>query len=137
MLSRRQAGFADHRTYLYEGKEIDHQVHLGIDLASVHRARIKAANRGKVVFADYLGIYGNTVILDHGQGVFSLYAHLSQIDVQPGSMIEKDGMLGLSGASGMAGGDHLHFSMLINGIFVNPLEWWDEQWLKLNITEQM
>ena len=135
--SSRQAGFADHRTYLYEGKEIDHQVHLGIDLASVHRARIKAANRGKVVFADYLGIYGNTVILDHGQGVFSLYAHLSQIDVQPGSMIEKDGMLGLSGASGMAGGDHLHFSMLINGIFVNPLEWWDEQWLKLNITEQM
>jgi len=135
--SSRQAGFADHRTYMYQGKEIDRQVHLGIDLASVRRAQIKAANRGLVVFADYLGIYGNTVILDHGQGVFSLYAHLSQIDVKTGSMIEKDGSLGPSGASGMAGGDHLHFSMLVNGVFVNPLEWWDEQWLKINITEQI
>jgi murein DD-endopeptidase MepM/ murein hydrolase activator NlpD len=135
--SSRRAGFADHRTYLYQGKEIDRQVHLGIDLASVRHAPIKAANRGLVVFADYLGIYGNTVILDHGQGVFSLYAHLSQIDVKTGSTIDKDGMLGLSGTSGMAGGDHLHFSMLINGIFVTPLEWWDEQWLKLNIIEQM
>jgi murein DD-endopeptidase MepM/ murein hydrolase activator NlpD len=135
--SSREAGFADHRTYFYQGKEIDHQVHLGIDLASVRRAPIKAANRGLVVFADYLGIYGNTVILDHGQGIFSLYAHMSQIDVKNGSMVDKDGILGISGATGMAGGDHLHFSMLVNGVFVNPLEWWDEQWLKLNITDQM
>jgi len=135
--SSRRAGFADQRTYYFEGKEIDQQVHLGIDLASTRRTLITAANRGQVVFADYLGIYGNTVILDHGQGVFSLYAHLSQIDVTRDDIIEKNSRLGLSGTSGMAGGDHLHFSMLVNGVFVNPLEWWDEQWLKLNIIEQL
>jgi murein DD-endopeptidase MepM/ murein hydrolase activator NlpD len=135
--SSRKAGYADHRTYNYAGKEIDQQVHLGIDLASTSRALVEAANRGVVVFADYLGIYGNTVILDHGQGVFSLYAHLSQLDVAVNDLVEKNARLGLSGASGMAGGDHLHFSMLVNGIFVNPLEWWDNQWLKLNITDQL
>jgi murein DD-endopeptidase MepM/ murein hydrolase activator NlpD len=135
--SSRRAGFADQRTYYFEGKEIDQQVHLGIDLASTSRTPILAANRGQVVFADYLGIYGNTVILDHGQGVFSLYAHLSRIDVMLNDIIEKNNRLGLSGTSGMAGGDHLHFSMLVNGVFVNPLEWWDEQWLKLNIIEQL
>ena len=128
-----RAGFADHRTYYYDGKEIDKQVHLGIDLASTRHAEVGAANKGKVIFADYLGIYGNVVILDHGLGVFSLYSHLSQIGVVAGDMIEKDGILGATGTSGMAGGDHLHFSILVNGILVDPLEWWDEHWLDLNI----
>ena len=115
--------------------EIDQQVHLGIDLASTRQADIKAANRGNVVFADYLGIYGNTIILDHGQGIFSLYSHLSQISVAVGELIDKGVVIGLSGNSGMAGGDHLHFSILVNGIFVTPLEWWDQQWLQLNIED--
>jgi murein DD-endopeptidase MepM/ murein hydrolase activator NlpD len=133
--SSRKASFADHRTYFYKGNEIDKQVHLGIDLASTRRAPVKAANRGKVVFADYLGIYGNTVILDHGQGIYSLYSHLSEIKVEQDGTIEKGIVLGLSGTSGMAGGDHLHFSILVNGIFVNPVEWWDQQWISLNIDE--
>ena len=130
--SSRRAGFGDHRSYYYQGKKIDQQVHLGVDLASVRHAKVEAANRGVVVYADYLGIYGNTVILDHGQGVFSLYSHMSQIDVAINDEIEKGAGLGLTGKTGMAGGDHLHFSMLINGIFVNPVEWWDAQWLKIN-----
>ena len=88
-----------------------------------------------MTFADYLGIYGNTVILDHGQGIFSLYSHLSEIVVAVGELKEKGNVLGLSGSTGMAGGDHLHFSILVNGIFVTPLEWWDKQWLKLNIDD--
>ena len=131
--SSRQAGFGDHRTYYYHNKEIDKQVHLGIDLASVRHAGVEAANTGVVVFADYLGIYGNTVILDHGEGIFTLYSHMSHIDVAVNDKVEKGARLGLTGSTGMAGGDHLHFSVLINGIFVNPVEWWDEQWLKLNI----
>ncbi len=131
--SSHKAGYADHRTYYFEGREIDHQVHLGIDLASTQHATVEAANRGKVVFADYLGIYGNTVILDHGQGVYSLYSHLSRIDATVGDMVDKGGAVGLSGNTGMAGGDHLHFSVLVNGIFVNPVEWWDAHWLKLNV----
>jgi murein DD-endopeptidase MepM/ murein hydrolase activator NlpD len=135
MAGSRMAGFADHRTYYYNSQEIDKQVHLGIDLASTQKAEIKAANRGKVVFADYLGIYGNTVILDHGQGIFSLYSHLSEIGVAVGEIQDKGAVIGRSGATGMAGGDHLHFSILVNGIFVNPLEWWDKQWLQLNIDD--
>ena len=130
--SSRRAGFADYRSYFYQGKKIDQQVHLGVDLASVRHAKVEAANRGMVVFAEYLGIYGNTVILDHGQGVFSLYSHLGQIDVAINDRVEKGAVLGLTGNTGMAGGDHLHFSMLINGVFVNPVEWWDAQWLKIN-----
>ncbi len=135
MTGSRMAGYAEHRTYFYNNEEIDQQVHLGVDLASTSQAKIKAANRGKVVFADYLGIYGNTVILDHGQGIFSLYSHMSQIGVAVDETAEKDAVIGLTGKTGMAGGDHLHFSILINGIFVSPLEWWDQHWLQLNIED--
>lgn len=130
--SSRRANFADHRSYYYEGRKIDQQVHLGVDLASVRHAKVEAGNRGMVIFADYLGIYGNTVILDHGQGIFSLYSHMSQIDVAVNDLVERGSTLGLTGKTGMAGGDHLHFSILVNGVFVDPVEWWDEQWVKLN-----
>ena len=133
--SSRMAGFAEFRSYYYNNEKIDNQVHLGIDLASTKQAEIHAANRGKVVFADYLGIYGNTIILDHGQGIFSLYSHLSEIGVAVDELKEKGTVIGLSGATGMAGGDHLHFSILVNGLFVNPVEWWDKQWLQLNIDD--
>ncbi|MEW5949460.1 MAG: M23 family metallopeptidase [Thermodesulfobacteriota bacterium] len=125
--------FADQRIYSYNGQEMDRAVHLGIDLASNERAPIQAANTGKVIFTGYLGIYGNTVIMDHGQGIFSLYAHLSSINVAPGQMVEKGMVLGCSGATGLAGGDHLHFSMLVGGTFVNPVEWWDEHWIQDNV----
>ena len=128
-----KAGFADQRTYYYQNKPIDHQTHLGMDIASTARVAIKSANSGKVIFAEYLGIYGNTVILDHGQGLSSLYSHLSRIDTTPGKMVNKDEVIGKSGATGMAGGDHLHFSMLVHGIFVTPVEWWDQHWIDVNI----
>ncbi|MDH4317086.1 MAG: M23 family metallopeptidase [Desulfobulbaceae bacterium] len=130
-----RAGFADQRTYYYQGKAIDKQTHLGMDIASTSAAEIHAANRGIVIFADYLGIYGNMVVMDHGQGIFSLYSHLSSIDVAVGDMVDKDGLLGHTGATGMAGGDHLHFSMLIHGIFTTPLEWWDASWIQVNIND--
>ena len=131
--SSTRAGYADNRTYYYNGQEVDKQVHLGIDLASTQRAKVEAANRGKVVFAQYLGIYGNMVMLDHGLGVFSLYSHLSGIDVAVGDLVEKGGVIATTGTTGMAGGDHLHFAMLVNGVLVNPIEWWDESWLQLHI----
>jgi len=130
-----RAGFADQRTYYYKGKAIDHQTHLGMDIASTARVAINAANSGKVIFTDYLGIYGNTVILDHGQGVCSLYSHLSRIDTTLNALVAKDELIGHSGATGMAGGDHLHFSMLIHGVFVTPKEWWDQHWIDVNIND--
>ncbi len=132
-----RAGFADHRTYYFNKKAIDKQVHLGMDIASTRRADVRAANSGIVIYAEYLGIYGNMVMLDHGQGVFSLYSHLSQINVKPGDNVNKKSVLGLTGTTGMAGGDHLHFSMLINGIFVTPKEWWDQHWIEVTIDEPL
>jgi len=137
MAGSSRAGFADHRTYFYKGKAVDKQVHLGMDIASTKRIGIKAAGTGKVIFTEYLGIYGNTIILDHGQGLFSLYAHLSQINVALDDMVEKGTLIALSGATGMAGGDHLHFSMLVNGIFVTPKEWWDQHWIDVTIEEPL
>lgn len=128
-----RAAFADQRAYFYKGQEIDQQTHLGIDIASTARAEIRAANRGRVFFADYLGIYGNVVIIDHGQGLSSLYSHLSRIETAVGKMAEKNEIIGRSGTSGMAAGDHLHFSMLVHGIFVTPVEWWDQHWINVNI----
>ena len=128
-----RAGFADHRTYYYKGNIIDHQVHLGMDIASTSRADVRAANKGKIVYTDYLGIYGNMVMIDHGQGVFSLYSHLSQINVSLGDTVDQKTVIGLTGTTGMAGGDHLHFSILINGVFVTPKEWWDQHWVEVTI----
>lgn len=133
MAGANRAGYADYRTYFYKGKEIDRQVHLGMDIASTSQAEVKAANNGKVVYGDYLGIYGNMVLLDHGQGVFSLYSHMSAIRVAVGDTITSGTVIGTTGKTGMAGGDHLHFSMLINGIFVTPIEWWDPQWIEVTI----
>src|SRR4029077_17568041 len=75
--SQVEASFADHRTYFYKGREVDRQVHLGVDLAVTSDVAVVAANAGKVLNASWLGIYGNCVIIDHGMGVQSLYGHLS------------------------------------------------------------
>jgi murein DD-endopeptidase MepM/ murein hydrolase activator NlpD len=125
-----ESRFADYRTYVHNGNVIDQQVHLGFDLASLQRAPVTSSNRGVVLFANYLGIYGNCVIVDHGLGVQSLYAHLSTIDVKEGDTVEKGQTLGRTGATGLAGGDHLHFTLLINGVAVNPIEMWDPHWME-------
>lgn len=132
-----EAAFADKRTYTYQGREVDHQVHLGFDLASYANTPIVAANRGKVVWAQELGIYGNCVIIDHGMGVQSLYGHMSQIGVKPGDMVDKEQVIGRSGMTGLAGGDHLHFTMLVNGQMVNPVEWWDAHWIQDRILRKL
>lgn len=124
-----EASFADYRNYFYQDKKIDEQVHLGFDLAVVEHHPVLAANDGKVLFADYLGIYGNTIVIDHGYGIMTLYAHLSAMDVKKGDRLARDQKIGNSGATGLAGGDHLHFSMLIQGIQTNPVEFWDQHWI--------
>lgn len=135
--SQVESRFADHRTYFYQGKEIDQQVHLGFDLAVTANVPVSTAQRGIVVFADYLGIYGNCVIVDHGLGVQSLYAHLSSIGVKLGATVDKGQVLGRSGMTGLAGGDHLHFSMLVNGHPVTPVDWWDSKWMQDRILRKI
>ncbi len=135
--SARKAGFADYRDYLYKGKKVDSQVHLGIDLASLPFSSVLASNSGKVVFGDNLGIYGKTVIIDHGFGLMSMYAHLSQVNVKPEQTVSHGEVVGRTGSTGLAGGDHLHFSIIVNKTFVNPIEWWDAKWIENNITSKI
>ncbi len=132
-----RAGFGDRRDYRYNDKIIDQQIHLGIDLASVAHSPVPAANSGKVVFADDIGIYGKSILIDHGFGLFSMYSHLSGIDVQTGQTVSKKEIIGRTGTSGLAGGDHLHFSIMVHNTFVNPVEWWDGTWIRNNITTKI
>jgi len=129
--------FADTRNYIYRGKAVDRQTHLGFDLADVQQAPVRAANDGKVVWAADLGIYGNTVVIDHGYGLQSIYGHLSEIAVKPGAMVKKGEQIGRSGATGLAGGDHVHFSMQVDGVQVTPVEWWDEHWIQDRILSKL
>jgi len=131
------AMFADHRTYVYGDREVDRQVHLGVDLASVRGAEVTAANAGRVMYAGYLGIYGNCVILDHGMGVQTLYAHLSTMDVERGDSVKSGEAIGRSGMTGLAGGDHVHFTTLLAGRPVNPVEWWDPHWIADRIDRKL
>ena len=127
------ATFADHRRYLMDGEEIDRQYHLGYDLSVTRKHPVPASNSGVVVFADHLGIYGNTVIVDHGMGVMTLYSHLTSMDVSVGDSVGKRDRVGRTGTTGLAVGDHLHFGVYVQGVPVRPLEWWDAKWIDDNI----
>jgi murein DD-endopeptidase MepM/ murein hydrolase activator NlpD len=131
------AQFGDKRTYIYENRVIGESVHLGVDLASLANAPVEASNNGIVKYTGNLGIYGNAILVDHGQGIFSAYGHLSVINVQAGQTLKKGDVMGKTGATGLAAGDHLHFGLLIGGQFVNPVEWWDPHWIKDNITDKL
>jgi murein DD-endopeptidase MepM/ murein hydrolase activator NlpD len=135
--SKVEANFADLRTYVYNGEAIDTAYHLGYDLSVTKHYPVEAANSGKVAAAEELGIYGNTVILDHGLGLFTLYSHLSSIDVKPGDTVQRKQILGKTGETGLAGGDHLHYGVYLHGVAVLPVEWWDGKWINDNVAPKL
>ena len=135
--SQAEANFADLRNYIYQGKKVDQQVHLGYDLAVTQHVGVEASNDGKVVYAAPLGIYGNCIVVDHGYGLQSIYGHLSRIDVHEGDMVKQGQVMGLSGMTGMAGGDHIHFAMQLDGVQIDPKEWWDPHWIQDHIAKRV
>jgi murein DD-endopeptidase MepM/ murein hydrolase activator NlpD len=135
--SKVEANFADQRTYTYNNQPVDTAYHVGYDLSVTKRYPVEAANSGRVAFTGDLGIYGNTVILDHGLGLFTLYSHLSAIDVKDGDSIKQKQILGRTGETGLAGGDHLHYGVYLDGVAVLPVEWWDAKWIRDNIEPKL
>jgi murein DD-endopeptidase MepM/ murein hydrolase activator NlpD len=135
--SQAEASFADTRNYIYKGNKIDQQVHLGYDLAATQHVGVEASNDGRVVYAAPLGIYGNCIVVDHGYGLQTIYGHLSQIDVHEGDMVKRGQVMGTSGQTGMAGGDHIHFAMQLDGVQIDPKEWWDAHWIKDHIAKRV
>ena len=135
--SKVEANFADQRTYVYNGESIDTAYHLGYDLSVTKNYPVEAANSGTAVFVGDLGIYGNTVILDHGLGLFTLYGHLSSFDVKVGDTVKERQIIGRTGETGLAAGDHLHYGVYLHGVAVLPVEWWDQKWITDNITPKL
>jgi murein DD-endopeptidase MepM/ murein hydrolase activator NlpD len=135
--SQAEASFADVRNYIYQGKKIDQQVHLGYDLAVTQHVGVEASNDGRVVYAAPLGIYGNCIVVDHGYGLQTIYGHMSQIDVHEGDMVKRGQVMGKSGQTGMAGGDHIHFAMQLDGVQIDPKEWWDPHWIQDHIAKRV
>ncbi len=133
-----KAGFADHRVYMYNNqKQSVEATHLGLDLASLAQSPIPASNAGVVVFARDLGIYGNTVVIDHGLGLQSLYAHMSSMAVSEGQKVQRGEIIGNTGATGMVMGDHLHFGITVSGVEVTPIEWLDGHWIRDNVVDRI
>jgi hypothetical protein len=132
-----EATFADVRSYIYHGKKIDQQVHLGYDLAVTQHIGVEASNDGRVVWAAPLGIYGNCIVVDHGYGLQTIYGHLSRIDVHEGDVVKRNQIMGLSGMTGMAGGDHVHFAMQLDGVQIDPKEWWDAHWIQDHVVRRV
>lgn len=100
--------------------------HLGTDIANVEGTPVYAGNNGIVTLAERLYIYGNAVIIHHGQGVSTSYNHLSEIRVKVGDRVEKGQLIGLMGATGQVTGSHLHWGMVVNGVAVDPAEWTEQ-----------
>jgi murein DD-endopeptidase MepM/ murein hydrolase activator NlpD len=135
--SKVEANFADYRTYTYNGEAADSAYHLGYDLSVTRNYPVEASNSGKVAFAGPLGIYGEAVIIDHGLGLFTLYGHLSSIEVKVGDVLNKRQVIGKTGETGLAAGDHLHFGIYLDGLAVLPVEWWDQKWIDDNFTPKL
>jgi murein DD-endopeptidase MepM/ murein hydrolase activator NlpD len=135
--SAAEATFADLRHYIYQGKEIDQQVHLGYDLAVTQHVGVEASNDGRVVWAAPLGIYGNCIVVDHGYGLQTIYGHMSHFDVHEGDMVKRGQVMGQSGMTGMAGGGHIHFAMQLDGVQIDPKEWWDPHWIQDHVARRV
>jgi murein DD-endopeptidase MepM/ murein hydrolase activator NlpD len=95
--------------------------HRGIDIKGKRGERVKASNRGRVILADKLFFGGKTVVLDHGDGIYTIYMHLSEVNVKHDAVVSKGDIIGFVGSTGRATGPHLHFGVKVLEINTNPV----------------
>ena len=116
--------FGDRRNYVGEGtNQTYHSFHSGLDFCEDLGSPITAAADGVVIFTGMLTVHGNTTIIDHGWGIYSMYCHQSEFLVQTGQQVKAGDLIGKAGATGRVTGPHLHFEIWVNGIEVNPIDW--------------
>ena len=97
--------------------------HSGTDISAVRGTPIKATQAGNVTLAESLKVHGNTVMINHGWGIISIYNHLDKINVKMNDKISKGDIIGTVGSTGIATGSHLHFGISVQSIRVNPQDW--------------
>jgi len=133
--SKLEAYFAEHRMYYYNHKLVSQSYHQGIDIARYTHSKVYASNSGKVITEKWLDLYGNILIVNHGFGLYTLFAHLSSYLVPNRALVHTKEAVARGGSTGDAFGPHLHFGVYIQGNAVNPFEWLDKRWIKNNITD--
>jgi murein DD-endopeptidase MepM/ murein hydrolase activator NlpD len=127
----------DTRVVYIEDKELVRGVSSGVRFPVSRRTPVIAANRGTVVFIGTLGLLGNTVIIDHGFGLSSLYAHLSDVGVQRGVTVERGQEIAKTGLTGLAQSEEVYFEIRVHGVPVSPNEWWDQSWVTDHIDNKV
>lgn len=118
--TRRSGNYGDRRTFQYSDGNSALSCHQGIDFAVPHGTPVAACGSGKVVLARYRIISGNSIVLEHLPGLYSIYYHLSTLSVDEGDYVENGEILGNVGSSGLATGPHLHWEVRVSGVAVNP-----------------
>jgi hypothetical protein len=119
----KSAGFGDRRRYLFPSGESDTSTHAGLDWGVVVGTPVRACERGKVVMAANRIVTGKTIVIEHLPGLYSLYFHLSSIDLRKGAFVERGTRIGRSGSTGMSTGPHLHWELCAKGQAVDPEYW--------------
>lgn len=99
------------------------KMHTGIDIRASFGVPVVASGSGRVIIAEWYGSYGRTVIIDHGSGIMTLYAHNDQIEVTKGQLVKAGEVISMAGSTGMSTGPHIHFEVRKNGKPVNPMDW--------------
>lgn len=100
-----------------------YKMHTGIDIRAASGTKVLAANDGTVIKAGWNNSYGNLVMIDHGGGIVTLYAHNSKLLVKTGDVVSRGQNIALSGSTGMSTGPHIHFEVRVNGEYKNPMDW--------------
>ncbi len=120
--ARRTSGYGDRRKYVYTDNNAGYSVHEGLDLAVPQGTPVPASGKGRVVFAGMRIMTGNSIVIEHLPGLFSIYLHLSEIDVKEGDVVAAGQIIGKVGMTGLATGPHLHWQIDSLGISVDPDE---------------
>ena len=128
--AKERHGFGERVTFTLNGQPLGDYVENGVTYSSPLETPVRAANDGIVIFSDTLGLYGNTVIVDHGFGLTTLYAHLASMSRLEGDRVERGDIIGKVGDTGLAFAPILTYETRLHGVPVRPLEWWDATWIK-------
>lgn len=123
----------DMRTIAVNGQELIKGPALGARFQVSSRQKVVAANGGIVSFVDTLPVHGITVVVDHGFGLATVYAHLSEVSVKPGAEVAKGALIGTTGSTGLSASEEVYFETRLHGVTVSPNEWWDETWVNDHI----